>query len=105
MMNLLRKARSARVTERGPATRVRPARDVLSAGEGGIVVLLDLQREVYLGLDEVGTVIWQEVEDGSDRMAIVERLRCEFDAPDDVLRADADRFLEELETRGLVVPA
>jgi hypothetical protein len=107
MIGFARRARAGGSPDAGATARVVarvvPARDVLSAEQDGLTVLLDMKREVYLGLDEVGTVIWREIERGGDIAGITARLHAEFDAPPDVLRADAERFLGELEERGLVV--
>jgi hypothetical protein len=103
MRGLLERAR--RTVRSVPTERAewRPARDVFMAESGGLAVLLDLRQEVYFGLDEVGTAIWQEVEKGAALAAITDRLAGEFDAPVAVLRADAERFIAELEARRLVV--
>lgn len=85
--------------------RVRPSGDVLTARKDGTAVLLDLRREIYLSLDEAGSIIWAEVEQGSPRAQIYDRLAAEFEAPVELLQADADRFLGELMERGLVVAA
>lgn len=89
--------------EPGSGGGLRPSRNVLTARRDGTAVLLDLDREVYLTLDETGAVIWEELERGSSRADICRRLVAEFDAPRDLLERDADVFLQELQSRGLVV--
>jgi hypothetical protein len=81
---------------------VQPSRDVLAAEQGGCVVLLDLRKEVYLGLDEAGTAVWREVEKGTAAPLIARQLHTEFDAPLEVLEADVSQFISELQSRGLV---
>jgi hypothetical protein len=88
--------------ERGGGV-LRPSRDVLTGVRDGVAVLLDLRREVYLGLDEVGTTIWQEVEQGTPDDEIVERVCAQYDAPRDVIARDAAVFMNSLERQGLVV--
>ncbi|HSJ26317.1 MAG TPA: PqqD family protein [Longimicrobiales bacterium] len=75
---------------------------MLTARRDGVAVLLDLDREVYLTLDETGAVIWEELERGSSRADICRRLAAEFDAAEEILEQDADTFLRELHSRGLV---
>jgi hypothetical protein len=97
--------RDGTVQDGAEPAALRPCRDVLAAMRDGTTVLLDLRREIYLTLDEAGTVIWQEVEQGADTDRICSRLAEEFDAPPAELRADAERFLADLRSRGLVVRA
>lgn len=85
--------------------RLRPARDVFMAERDGVAVLLDLRREVYLGLDEIGTVVWREIENGATGEAITRRVCEEYDAPAEVVRADIQEFMRELRHRRLVVCA
>lgn len=86
-------------------TRVRPSRDVFMAERDGLAVLLDLRREVYLGLDEVGTVAWREIENGATAEAVTRRVCEEYDAPAEAVRADIQEFIDELRRRRLVVSA
>ena len=97
-----------RRTEAGgvPAhAKLRPARDVLAAERDGVTVLLDLRRAVYLGLDEVGTVAWREIEGGASAESLTRRICEEYDAPTDAVHADMQTFVTELRRRRLVVSA
>jgi hypothetical protein len=82
---------------------LRPSRDVLSAEQDGTVVLLDLRRGVYFGLDDVGTFIWHHIETGASEEQVVAALGHEYDASADALRCDVDEFVVALQDRGLVV--
>jgi hypothetical protein len=86
-------------------TMLRPARDVFMAERDGVAVLLDLRREVYLGLDEIGTVAWREIENGASAESVTRRVCEEYDAPADSVRADMLVFVTELRRRRLVVCA
>jgi hypothetical protein len=85
--------------------KVRPARDVLVAERDGVAVLLDLRRAVYLGLDEVGTVAWREIENGASVESVARRVCQEYDAPADAVHDDMQRFIADLRERRLVVSA
>jgi hypothetical protein len=85
--------------------KLRPARDVLAAERDGVTVLLDLRRAVYLGLDEVGTVAWREIERGASAESVTRRICEEYDARPDAVRADMQTFVSELRRRRLVVRA
>jgi hypothetical protein len=105
MRRWLRKGRNEALAKLATSGSVRPSSDVLTARKDGTAVLLDLRREIYLSLDEAGSIIWSEVEQGSPRAQIYERLAAEYEAPVELLRADADRFLGEMLERGLVEAA
>jgi hypothetical protein len=77
-------------------TRFAHARHVKSAVHGDRTVLLDLRRERYYSLDDVGTRVWALLGDGADVPVIVARLAEEFDAPADRIAADVDAFLRRL---------
>lgn len=85
--------------------RLRPARDVFMAERDGVAVLLDLRHEVYLGLDEVGTIAWREIENGASVDMVAQRICAEYDAPVDAVREDMQAFIADLRRRRLVVSA
>jgi hypothetical protein len=85
------------------ATRVRPAKDVLVRDLGGEAVLLDVASGSYFGLDEVGTRIWQLIAGGELLAAIVATLASEYDAPEDRLRSDLIRLVDELVASKLLI--
>lgn len=84
---------------------VRPARNVVSVECEGASVLLDLRRDLFFGLDEVGTLVWREIERGGTVDTAAQRICDEYDAPETTARRDAERFVSELAQRGLVVAA
>jgi hypothetical protein len=85
-----------------PESRLKPARDVLGAERDGLIVLLDLRREVYLGLDEVGSAIWRAIETGARLQEIQLSVAAEFEAPAELIERDTARFVEDLANRGLI---
>ena len=71
----------------------------------GQAVLMNSRTERYFGLDEVGTVIWEQLRESANGIAIADHLAHRYDIGADAVRADVERFLGELHARGLVVPA
>lgn len=67
-------------------------------------VLLDLASENYLGLDEVGTRIWQLIDDGETMRSVVATMLDEYDTNEDTLVGDLDKFLNDLQVQGLITP-
>ena len=70
--------------------------DVLSQEVGGETVLLDLQGEVYFGLDAVGTRFWQLLGEGQVLAQAVETMLAEYDVTADVLQQDLGELLQKL---------
>jgi hypothetical protein len=89
----------------GACGRVRPGRDVLAVECEGVAVLLDLRRDRYFGLDEVGTLVWREIERGGGAAEAAERICAEYDATAELAQTDAERLIGELVAQGLAVHA
>lgn len=70
---------------------------------GDDMVMLDLQRENYYGLDPVGARLMQIAESGATLEQISERLLEEFDADRHQVEADVRRIAAELIAAGLLV--
>ena len=75
--------------------------DALSRELDGEVLVLDLRTSVYFGMTGTAARIWQLLEAGHDRDAIVSALAGEYDASGDAIAADVDAFLADLIARGL----
>lgn len=76
--------------------------DVLSQEVNGETVLLDLEGEMYFGLDEVGTRIWQQLQSGATLSGIVNTLGDEYDVSREQLEVDVDELLGKLIEAGLI---
>ena len=71
--------------------------DVVSAGLGPGMVLLNLSRKIYYSLDEVGVVICKAVTDGAGLHEICEAIEAEFDVDHARCRSDAEAIVLEME--------
>lgn len=78
--------------------------DVVFRNLDGEAVLLDLASGTYFGLNEVGTRVWQLIEEGQDASAIVDLLANEYAADRVTIAADVARLIDELQSRRLLVP-
>jgi hypothetical protein len=81
----------------------RPADGVVFNRVGDELVLLDLNRGVYYGLDPIGARIWQLLSEGVEEAEIVERLREEYEAERETLAADLAGLIAELRGCGLLL--
>ncbi len=68
----------------------------------GEMVLLDMNSENYFGLDEVGTAIWQEMQESGDLQEVFNALLEQYDVESDVLEKDLLGFVDKLVESGLV---
>ena len=68
----------------------------------GEMVLLDMNSENYFGLDEVGTAIWQAMQEKENLKEVFKILLEQYEVEEDVLKKDLITFVEKLEESGLV---
>ncbi|MBD3789971.1 MAG: PqqD family protein [Campylobacterales bacterium] len=66
------------------------------------MVLLDMNSENYFGLDEVGTSIWQVMQEQETLEKVFETLLEEYDVSADILKKDLEDFVQKLVDNGLV---
>ena len=82
--------------------RVRVPGQVLMRQVGEEMVMLNLERENYYGLDPVGARLMLIAESGATLEQISERLLEEFDAAPEQVRGDVQRVAAELLAAGLL---
>jgi len=68
----------------------------------GEVVALDEESLVYLNANPTGSVLWQALARGTTRDELVRALLAEFDVDETTATNDVDRFLADLDARGLL---
>ena len=79
--------------------------DVLAQEVSGETVLLDLNSEKYLGLNEVGTRVWQLLQDSDDLNSIFNILLVEYEVEQDTLESDLTRLIADMEEAHIVTVA
>ncbi len=85
--------------------RVRVPEQVLMRHVGNEMVMLNLERENYYGLDPVGARLMQIAESGATLEQISERLLEEFDAEREQVQGDVRRVAADLIAAGLLEKA
>jgi hypothetical protein len=83
-------------------SRVNVAPEVLFKIVGEETVLLNLNTEAYLGLDPVGTRMWNLLTESTSIAAAYDVLISEYEVDPEQLRIDLQNFVGELLALGLV---
>lgn len=83
-------------------SRVRIQEDVLFQELQREAVLLNLKTGVYLGLNEIGTRIWQLLQEDGALSRVVEVMLQEYDVSEDKLTHDLLDLVSQMEKQGLL---
>ena len=75
---------------------------MLARTVGDEIVLLQLSTETYYALSGSGAAMWKALLEHGTIEAAVPTLVERFDAPEETLRADFERFAADLAGRGLL---
>lgn len=78
------------------------AETVFAQEVDGEMVLLDMESENYFGLDEVGTSIWQAMQEYGTLQEVFNAMLEQYDVEEKVLKKDLIDFVEKLAESGLV---
>jgi len=89
-------------TEISLNSRVRILDDVLFQELQGEAVLLNLKTGVYLGLDQLGTQIWQLLQADGSLGKVSEVILQEYDVTPEKLTQDLVSLVAQMEQQGLV---
>lgn len=76
--------------------------DVLFQSLNGEGVLLNLKTGVYLGLDPVGTRVWQLFEGHSVLQDVVRAITTEYNVSEDQCSRDLLALVAEMQAHGLI---
>jgi Coenzyme PQQ synthesis protein D (PqqD) len=68
----------------------------------GEIIALDEEALVYLNANSTAAVLWPLLARGTKPEALLARLLEEYDVDEATARQDLDRFLAELDARGLL---
>ena len=68
----------------------------------GEMVLLDMESENYFGLDEVGTAIWQAMQEKETLKEVFDVLLEQYEVEAEMLENDLSDFVGKLQESGLI---
>jgi len=83
-------------------SRVRIQEDVLFQELQGEAVLLNLKTGVYLGLNQVGTRIWQLLQEDGALQRVMDVMLQEYDVAQEKLQMDLLNLVGQMEKQGLL---
>ena len=75
---------------------------VITKVVGHEMVLLDYERGIYYGLNDVGARTLSLIAEGFSMADVVDRLLEEFEVSRSALQSDLERLLSELQSKGLL---
>jgi hypothetical protein len=82
--------------------RVAPSSETLFREFDGGAVLLQLETEIYFGLDEIGTRMWNAAISAASLREAINALACEYDIEREVLERDFVQFITSLAEKKLL---
>lgn len=91
-----------KMSELDAATLVSRVDGHLQAEVNGEVVLMNIDRGSYYGLDDIGSDIWQRLATPVSFATLCSELAKTYDAPIAVIEKDVKELLRTLEGEGLV---
>ena len=81
---------------------IRLREGVITKMVGDEMVLLDYERGIYYGLNDVGARMLSLIAEGRSLPEVVKRLLEEFDVSGPTLQSDLQTLIAELQAKGLV---
>jgi hypothetical protein len=77
--------------------------EVVTQEIAGETVVLDLNSESYFGLDQIGTRLWQLLQQQKNLQGITEIMLNEYDVEEKQLQNDLQKLVSELVDEGLIL--
>ncbi len=83
-------------------TRIHRTGAVLTAEVDKQMVMMNVESGRYLGLDDIGSVIWQRLETPRTFGELIDSLVVDYDADRSVIADDVRKLLSDMAVHGLV---
>ena len=85
--------------------QLRPRQDLIVEEIDGECLVLDMERNVYFGLDPIGLFVWRQLEQGATSQQALDALIDHYGEDHrEQITEDVRGFLEDLLAQGLVEP-
>ena len=86
----------------GEATLIHRTASVLTAEIDKQIVMMDVESGRYLGLDDIGSVIWQRLETPRTFGELIDGLVADYDADRSVIADDVRKLLLDMAAHDVV---
>jgi hypothetical protein len=86
----------------GEATLIRRTATVLTAEIDKQIVMMDIESGRYLGLDDIGSVIWQRLETPRTFGELIDGLVADYDADRSMIADDVRKLLLDMAAHDVV---
>jgi Coenzyme PQQ synthesis protein D (PqqD). len=90
------------MTELSRSSKIVVSKDVVSCDLGGETAMLDMKEGVYYGLNEMGTIIWEYIQEPITIQEIVDKILVEYEVDEETCYRDLVELVEEMSKNGLV---
>ena len=90
------------MTELSRSSTIVVSKDVVSCDLGGETAMLDMKEGVYYGLNEMGTIIWEFIQEPVTIQEIVDNILEEYEVDEETCFADLVELIEQMVENKLI---
>lgn len=90
------------MTELSRSSTIVVSKDVVSCDLGGETAMLDMKEGVYYGLNEMGTIIWEFIQEPVTLQEIVDNILKEYEVDEETCFADLVELIEQMVENKLI---
>lgn len=90
------------MTKLSRSSKIVVSKDVVSCDLGGETAMLDMKEGIYYGLNEMGTIIWEYIQEPITIQEIVDKILVEYEVDEETCFRDLVELVEAMSKNGLV---
>jgi len=90
------------MTELSRSTKIVVSKDVVSCDLGGETAMLDMKEGIYYGLNEMGTIIWEYIQEPITMQEIVNKILYEYEVDEETCFSDLVELIDQMLENKLV---
>ena len=90
------------MTELSKSSTIVVSKDVVSCDLGGETAMLDMKEGVYYGLNDMGTIIWEFIQEPVTLQEIIDKILEEYEVDEETCYADLVELIEQMVKNRLV---